>query len=207
MPAVRSKCPARDQASQYPAAAAPTPRPPYRICSPKTPSICPTTPSMIRYPSKRRTPHISKLYRHAAANALTETQYKVALACLHQITNSGYSCHLIVAPFRQPFSRTNSVDHRHASARPPCPVQRAEPLYCQAHPFPRINAFLAVVVVDVAQQDAFEMALSQNNHVVQTFPAYGADDPFAYGFCQGNGGVVVTSLIPSAVNCRRYVFT
>ena len=35
-----------------------------------------------------------------------------------------------------------------------------------------------VVVVEVARQDAFEMALTQNNHVIQTFPAYGADDPF-----------------------------
>ncbi len=36
----------------------------------------------------------------------------------------------------------------------------------------------AVVVVDVARQDALEMALTQSDHVIQTLPPYGADQPF-----------------------------
>jgi len=35
-----------------------------------------------------------------------------------------------------------------------------------------------VVVVEVARLDALEMTLSQDIHVIHTFPAYGADDPF-----------------------------
>ena len=78
--------------------------------------------------------------------------------------------HLIVAPFTQPFSRTNGVGHLHASAQPPCPFQTAEPLFCQGHPFPRINAFSRCGSSRRARQDAFEMALTQNNHVIQTLP-------------------------------------
>ena len=55
--------------------------------------------------------------------------------------NRGCPCHLIFAPFRQPFSRTNGVNHLHASAQARYPFQFAELLFCQAHPLPRINAF------------------------------------------------------------------
>ena len=35
-----------------------------------------------------------------------------------------------------------------------------------------------MVVGDIARQNPLEMPLVQNNHVIQTFPPYGANGPF-----------------------------
>lgn len=55
-----------------------------------------------------------------------------------------------------------------------------------------------MAVADVARRDAFQMALTQNHHVIQTFPPYGADDPFRLQFRNDDCGAVATSLIATA---------
>ena len=39
----------------------------------------------------------------------------------------------------------------------------------------------AVIIIGIAGEDAFQMKLSQDNHVIQTFSAYRADDPLSIG--------------------------
>jgi len=56
----------------------------------------------------------------------------------------------------------------------------------------------AVIVVDVLAQDAPQMLLSEDNDVVQAFPAKGPDHALAVGICHGDRGAVRTCSIPIA---------
>ena len=54
-----------------------------------------------------------------------------------------------------------------------------------------------MVVGDIARQNPLEMPLVQNNHVIQTFPPYGANARSAYGFCQGDHATDIGALHPT----------
>ncbi len=43
----------------------------------------------------------------------------------------------------------------------------------------------SIIIIGVASKDAFQMALSQDDHVIQTFPTYRADDSFCIGILPG----------------------
>jgi hypothetical protein len=43
----------------------------------------------------------------------------------------------------------------------------------------------SIIVIGVASKDPFQMALSQDNHVVQAFLTYRADDSFGIGILPG----------------------
>ena len=56
----------------------------------------------------------------------------------------------------------------------------------------------ALVIVDVRGQDATQMALVEDQDIIQTLAANRTDHEFDVSFCQGERGAVMTSAIPIA---------
>ena len=50
-----------------------------------------------------------------------------------------------------------------------------------------------MVIVSVAREDVLQMALPQNDHVIQALPTYRTDDPFGIG------------ILPGRARCRQHL--
>ena len=61
----------------------------------------------------------------------------------------------------------------------------------------------SVIVVNVRREDAAQMALVEDNDVIQTLAANRTYDAFGYALCQGERGAVTTSVIPIASTCLQ----